>query len=126
MLRKNGERVDAEANVSVIKDSVGQPTAFLTVIRDVSERMKAESVLHKAQEELRQDATVFNAAHDAILTLDPEGTITYWNRGAERLYGWTKQEAKVKTQTRCCVHGSLNRAKHCGLSCWRADFGKGS
>ena len=37
---------------------------------------------------------MFNAAHDAILTLDPEGTITYWNRGAERLYGWTKQEAE--------------------------------
>ncbi len=94
MLKKNGESVDLEANVSVITDAAGLPTAFLTVTRDVTERMKAESVLHKAQEELRQDATVFNAAHDAILTLDPEGTITYWNRGAERLYGWTKEEAK--------------------------------
>ena len=36
---------------------------------------------------------MFNAAHDAIMTLDPEGIITYWNRGAERLYGWTTQEA---------------------------------
>jgi PAS domain S-box-containing protein len=36
---------------------------------------------------------MFDAAHDAIMTLDPEGAITYWNRGAERLYGWTKQEA---------------------------------
>ena len=37
---------------------------------------------------------MFDAAHDAIMTLDPEGIITYWNRGAERLYGWTTQEAE--------------------------------
>ncbi|MGZ8898244.1 MAG: PAS domain-containing protein [Halobacteriota archaeon] len=28
-----------------------------------------------------------------MMTLDLEGTITYWNRAAERLYGWTKQDA---------------------------------
>jgi len=52
------------------------------------------SELSEAQQELRQHATMFNAAHDAIMTLDPAGTITYWNRGAERLYGWTTQEAE--------------------------------
>jgi PAS domain S-box-containing protein len=57
------------------------------VILDISE-------LSEAQQELRQHATMFNAAHDAIMTLDPAGTITYWNRGAERLYGWTTQEAE--------------------------------
>jgi len=93
-VRKNGERIDVEANVSLIKDAAGQPKAFLAVARDVTERQKAESVLHEAQEELRQHATMFDAAHDSIMTLDPEGTITYWNRGAERLYGWTKQEAE--------------------------------
>ena len=93
-LRKNGERIDVEANVSLIKDAAGQPRAFLAVARDVTERKKAESALHQAQEDLRQHATMFDAAHDAIMTLDPEGRITYWNRGAERLYGWAKQEAE--------------------------------
>ncbi len=37
---------------------------------------------------------MLDAAHDAVMTLDPEGIITYWNRGAERLYGYTKQEAE--------------------------------
>jgi PAS domain S-box-containing protein len=64
------------------------------VILDITELKKADLALHKAQEELRQHATMFDAAHDAIMTLDPAGTITYWNRGAERLYGWTTQEAE--------------------------------
>ena len=63
------------------------------VIVDITERKKAEAALRGVQEELRQHATMFDAAHDAIMTLDPEGTITYWNRGAERLYGWTTHEA---------------------------------
>ena len=57
------------------------------VILDITE-------LSEAQEELRKHATMFDAAHDCIVTLDPEGIITYWNRGAERLYGWTTQEAE--------------------------------
>ena len=57
------------------------------VILDITE-------LSEAQEELRKHATMFDAAHDCIMTLDPEGIITYWNRGAERLYGWTTQEAE--------------------------------
>jgi PAS domain S-box-containing protein len=64
------------------------------IIVDITERKRAEAALHGVQEELRQHATMFDAAHDAIMTLDPEGTITYWNRGAERLYGWTTQEAE--------------------------------
>ena len=70
------------------------PSAILEISSDVTERKKAEAALHGVQEELRKHATMFDAAHDAIMTLDPEGTITYWNRGAERLYGWTTQEAE--------------------------------
>ena len=52
------------------------------------------TALKTAQEAVRKQAAMLDAAHDAVKTLDPEGTITYWNRGAERLYGWTKHEAE--------------------------------
>ena len=39
-------------------------------------------------------ANVLDAANDAIIELDPaDNTIKYWNRGAEKLYGWTRAEA---------------------------------
>ncbi len=52
------------------------------------------TALKTAQEAVRKQAAMLDAAHDAVKTLDPEGTITYWNRGAERLYGWTTHEAE--------------------------------
>ena len=71
--------------------------AFLTVALIPGTRRSVVSIvdltaLKTAQEAVRKQAGMLDAAHDAIMTLDPEGTITYWNRGAERLYGWTKQE----------------------------------
>ena len=46
------------------------------IIVDITERKKAEAALHGVQEELRKHATMFDAAHDCIVTLDPEGIIT--------------------------------------------------
>ena len=106
--RMRGEDVGALEHTGLRKDGSTYPISIRSVpmkqdaavvgqrgiIIDITERKTTELVLHEVQEELRQHATMFNAAHDAIMTLDPEGTITYWNRGAERLYGWTKQEAE--------------------------------
>jgi PAS domain S-box-containing protein len=44
-------------------------------------------------------ANVLDAANDAIIELDPaDNTIKYWNRGAEKLYGWTPTEAVGKNR----------------------------
>jgi len=40
-----------------------------------------------------EKATLLDLANDAIFTKDPNGVIAYWNQGAERLYGWTAEEA---------------------------------
>ncbi|MFN7129654.1 MAG: ATP-binding protein [Brevundimonas sp.] len=38
-------------------------------------------------------AALLDVTHDAIFTRSPDGLILFWNRGAERLYGWSRQEA---------------------------------
>ncbi len=48
------------------------------------------------QTELRKQAALLDLASDAIFISEVDGPITYWNRGAERLYGWTVAEALGK------------------------------
>jgi len=46
---------------------------------------------------LREQASLLDNTHDAIIARDLNDVITYWNRGAEQLYGWSREEALGKT-----------------------------
>jgi two-component system, LuxR family, sensor kinase FixL len=46
-----------------------------------------------AGDALREQANLLELTHDAIFVRDMTDTITYWNRGAEQLYGWRRHEA---------------------------------
>ena len=49
--------------------------------------------LARVAEALRRQAELLDLAHDAILVREPAGVIRFWNRGAERLYGWPREQA---------------------------------
>ncbi|MFG1294818.1 two-component system sensor histidine kinase NtrB [Xanthobacter variabilis] len=46
-----------------------------------------------ATRSLREQAALLDLSHDAIFVRDTSDTVTYWNRGAEALYGWSREEA---------------------------------
>jgi len=56
------------------------------IVTDIEDRKRAEQVL-------REQASLLSLTHDAILVCDLNGILKYWNRGAEELYGWTPEEA---------------------------------
>ncbi len=55
--------------------------------------MQTRRELHSAEENLIAQAELLDLANDSIILCDAQGTITSWNRGSERIYGWTKEEA---------------------------------
>lgn len=63
-------------------------------LKQTNEQLQAEiSERRRIEEILRQRADLLDLTHDTIFVRDMKDVITYWNRGAEELYGWKKDEA---------------------------------
>jgi PAS domain S-box-containing protein len=93
-VRKDGQRIHVELSLSPISPLVGQGEEkngppprrlVLAIIRDVTERVRAE-------EERSQLANIVEASDDAIISKTLDGTITSWNSGAEKVYGYSAEE----------------------------------
>ncbi len=83
-LRDNGDEFPVEASIS--HSTVGGERLFTVVLRDVTDRVHAEI-------RIREQAELLNKVTNAIMVLDTDDRIAFWNRGAERLYGWPADEA---------------------------------
>ncbi|HZM03908.1 MAG TPA: response regulator [Candidatus Saccharimonadales bacterium] len=65
-----------------------------TVLRETNQRLEREVIERKRSEaRIQEQAMLLNMAQDAIYVRDLAGGISFWNTGAERLYGWSAQEA---------------------------------
>jgi PAS domain S-box-containing protein len=86
MRRKSGEEMFVHTSISPLADEHGVITGMVSYTIDISARKRAE-------EALRAQAMVIDQIHDAVITTDRSGTVTGWNRGAERQLGYTAAEA---------------------------------
>ena len=81
----------------------------------------------RAEEVLREQASLLNLTHDTIFVRDMSDVITYWNRGAEELYGWTARgSGRQDALTNSCRRSSQHRLKRSMRSCSAPGVGKGN
>ena len=82
---KDGRDINVLVSVTVVLDERGQPISAIAIHHDITERKKAE-------EELRQQATLLQSISDAVIHTDLDFTIRSWNSAAEELYGFKAAE----------------------------------
>ena len=85
-VRKDGTEFWAHVVVTALKDEAGGLCGFANVTRDITERRPVE-------EERARFAAIVESSEDAIIGKTLEGTITSWNKGAQRIYGYSANEA---------------------------------
>jgi PAS domain S-box-containing protein len=84
--KRDGTKAIVASRWSLQRDEQGQPIGTLETNNDITERKRSD-------EALARQANLLEQTHDAIIVWEFPGTITYWNRGAEQLYGFSKKEA---------------------------------
>ena len=89
-LHRSGSVVWVRVRLLLVRDSAGSPLYFVVHVEDITERRRAAEALRQSEARLRG---ITDSAQDAILVMDPQGAISYWNPAAESILGYRNEEA---------------------------------
>lgn len=85
-VRKDESRFWASVIIDAIRSETGELQGFAKVTRDITERRSAHEALRESERQFR--LLVNNVTDYALYMLDPNGVVTSWNAGAERIKGY--------------------------------------
>ena len=105
LITRTGEEHAIDDSAAPIRDDVGTTVGAVLVFRDVSERRRAEV----ARAHL---AAIVESSDDAIVSKTLQSVILSWNHGAERLFGYTAEEALGQPITMLIPPDRLGEEEH--------------
>jgi PAS domain S-box-containing protein len=85
-VRKNGELSWADVTLAAVHDDHGAVEYVIGLVEDINDRKEAH-------DKLLLQARLLECVEQAVIATDLQGRVVYWNRFAERLYGWRAEEA---------------------------------
>jgi len=84
--RPNGSRVTVSVHIDPIRDDNGTIVGVVNFFHDITERKQAERATGLL-------GAIVDSSDDAIISKNLDGTITTWNKGAQRIFGYSAEEA---------------------------------
>lgn len=90
LLHRSGRVVWGLASCALERDASGRALHFISQVQDITRARVAEA-------EARERALLLDQARDAIALYELDGTIRYWSMGAQRIFGFTREQAVGQT-----------------------------
>jgi PAS domain S-box-containing protein len=106
--KKNGELFWESSLISPVLNENKEITHFVAVKEDITEKKEAEEALKESEMKMR---SISESAQEAIIMVDKEGIITFWNPSAERIFGYSPKEI-IGKKNYFSLLPSYDREKH--------------
>jgi PAS domain S-box-containing protein len=108
-VRKDGSRFWANVVITALRSEEGKLLGFSKITRDLTDRKRQEEALRQTEQRLR--LLIEGVVDYAIYMLDPEGIVTSWNVGAERIKGYSRDEILGKHVSRFYTDEDVHAGK---------------
>jgi len=116
-LHRDGRKVILEVSGLPMTDDEGKIIGYRGLSRDITAQLQTLAALRASEESFR---SMTETAQDAIIIMDDEGSVVYWNRAAEKILGYRREEVSGKNLHELIAPPRFHEAHRAAMPIFRA------